>query len=238
MATLNFNASPPNVQAAPVVASPAEPTPGSIFALVVDRLATGSPFQTLPGAFAGYEEIARLGDWRIGLSFYNKVLSLKATSRQACRQLPQLPIATRIGKGQYNILIDRAGFDRWIAPIAPKPAPVVEQPQFDLIIATRKVAKFAGHTQSNDGKITWWKQAGQDRVNPKGTLRLTNTVIAMRLKKYELVEQKATGTEVRHCYRLKDLGAAPGDGGVSEADLSGPLPAEYHRMLAMAGVSL
>lgn len=58
----------------------------------------------------------------------------------------------------------------------------------------------------------------------------------MKLKKYEIVKQEATGTEIWHCFKLKDLGAVPGDGGVSEADLSGPLPAEYRRMLAIAEV--
>ena len=120
-----------------------------------------------------------------------------------------------------------------LSPPFPCPPALPSPAAFDLIIATRKVAKFAGHVQSSDGKITWWKQAGQEKVSPKGTLRLTDTVIAMKLKKYELVKQEATGTEIWHCFKLKDLGAAPGDGGVSEADLSGPLPAEYRRMLAM-----
>lgn len=67
------------------------------------------------------------------------------------------------------------------APLPPCSPALPFPARFDLIIATRKVAKFAGHVQSSDGKITWWKQAGQEKVNLKGTLRLTDTTIAMKL---------------------------------------------------------
>ena len=77
-------------------------------------------------------------------------------------------------------------------------------PLYDLIISTRRAAKFTGHSQNNDGKIIWVKMAGQSKQTFKGIHRLSDANIAQRLQKYDLIDQVATTTEVLHRFRLKE----------------------------------
>lgn len=81
------------------------------------------------------------------------------------------------------------------------PAPTF-QPIFDLIIVTRRVAKFTGHTQSNDGKILWIKRAGCDKQFPQRIHRLSDADTQAKLARYELVKQVAQPTEIWHYYKL------------------------------------
>lgn len=82
------------------------------------------------------------------------------------------------------------------------PAPAESAaPLYDLVIATRRAAKFSGTTQSNDGKITWIKKAGHAKITEfRETLRLSSAAVQKRLAGYTLVEQRTTPTEVIHCY--------------------------------------
>lgn len=90
------------------------------------------------------------------------------------------------------------------------PAPSPEPAGADLVIVTRRVVKFHGQTQSNDGRVLWWKLAGQEKQAPRLTARLTDPSIQTRLKNYELVQQKCSTTEIWHFYRL--AGAQTGGG--------------------------
>lgn len=107
-----------------------------------------------------------------------------------------LPLAERV----HNLLLaNRPGSKTEL----PAPVKVEAQPLFDLIISTRRVAKFGGHTQSNDGKILWIKRAGCDKQLPQQIHRLSDSDILAKLDRYQLIDQVATSTEIWHRYTLK-----------------------------------
>lgn len=112
---------------------------------------------------------------------------------------PAAPMAERVHK---VLLVNRP-----FAATLPEPVNPPAAPLFDLLIATRKVAKFSGTVQSNDGRIVRIKKAGQDWQEPKSTWRLSDPAIIERLADYTLVDQVATGTEIWHRYTLKNRGA-------------------------------
>ena len=107
------------------------------------------------------------------------------------------PMAERI----HKVILTNRPYSNGSLPepvkVEPKPAPL-----FDLIIATRRAVKFAGHGQSNDGRITRIKKAGDDWKELKNTFRLSDQVIMARLEPYTLIDQVATSTEIWHRYRL------------------------------------
>lgn len=74
------------------------------------------------------------------------------------------------------------------------PAP----PAFDLVICTKKQPFVSGP----DGKILWFKLAGQDKVEPAKTAHLTDGPIQAKLAKYQLVDTEARASEIIRRYRL------------------------------------
>jgi hypothetical protein len=75
-----------------------------------------------------------------------------------------------------------------------QPAPVVA----DLCIATKR----APFISAPDGRILWIKKAGCDRAEPKAEKYLTDSDIAARLAKYQLIGTEARATEVIRRYVL------------------------------------
>jgi hypothetical protein len=192
-----------------LVSEPA--TAESLYLEVAARLGKGSPFVTLAGAFQGYERLAVLSGWQIGLTYFNKVVYLQANTRT--QRQPLLEVATRQGKGRYQVSLTRAAFEKWIEPlcVAPKAAPVPAElsqipgltpasavPLYDLLIASKKYG--VGSTSQADAPITWWKMAGQDKYFPKSA-RLTDPEIQKRLAAYELVETEVHPNEIVRKYR-------------------------------------
>lgn len=124
-----------------------------------------------------------------GKTLPERVHALLLSNRPgAAPELPA-PILVEVGPGSF------------IGADDTPPAPTF-QPIFDLIIATRRVAKFAGHTQSNDGKVLWIKRAGFDKQFPQRIHRLSDKDMQAKLSRYELVKQVANPTEIWHYYKL------------------------------------
>lgn len=76
---------------------------------------------------------------------------------------------------------------------SPKPAAI-----FDLVIATKKAPFVSGP----DGRILWIKKAGCDQVEPKAEKYLTDSDIAAKLAKYNLVGTEARAGQVIRRYQL------------------------------------
>lgn len=90
-------------------------TPGDLFALVTGRLAAGSPFSRPRSAWLGYEVVARVNGWQVGIGLIGKEVFILANT--ATKSLKRLPVATHRCRDRYDVTCDRAGFDSWIAQV-------------------------------------------------------------------------------------------------------------------------
>lgn len=84
------------------------------------------------------------------------------------------------------------------------PAP----PAFDLVICTKKLP----FVSAPDGKILWFKLAGQEKVEPTKTAHLTDGPIQAKLARYELVGTEARQSQVIRRYRLATCPTCKGRG--------------------------
>jgi len=96
--------------------------PGDVWPIITARINSGSPFSTGAAAWNGSEKIAtRDGDISLSIAFTSgatKTVCLRATTKDGF--LGSIPIAERIGRGQYESLAGQADVDHFLNQVAPQ----------------------------------------------------------------------------------------------------------------------
>jgi hypothetical protein len=134
-----------------------------------ERLAAGSPFTTPRGAYAGYEDCGQIGPWSIGLAYssFTRVLALTARNTAACLQAQPLSLATRRGRGQYDVTYTADDLQRWACQqgLVSEAAPVVTTPAPVLALVTEPAEVQPAH------QVTVWDLCQQAITTPGFALR-------------------------------------------------------------------
>lgn len=90
----------------------------ALYADIAARFAAGSPYSTSRAAWQGHEHLTDIAGIAFSLTYINKITYLRATTRRD--HLGSLPLATRRGRGQYDVSLTRPAFDAFMADVLPE----------------------------------------------------------------------------------------------------------------------
>jgi len=139
-----------------------------VWEMIKSRIDSGSPFSTGSSAWQGSERIATLdGDIFLAIAFTQgtKIISLVATTKDSF--LGSIPIAKRIGRGQYEALASQADIDQFFNQVAP------QEKECLLDIA---LAEFGKRSQWDSvSTVTVWSNDNKEAYlkNQRGFIVLT-----------------------------------------------------------------
>lgn len=142
------------------------------------RLTGAGPFLTPRGAWNGSETVARLdGDITIYVTIVGKTVFLRATNRTQFLG-EQLPVARRVGRGEYEILLYQEDIEQWLQSVLPQPEAPVSLLDLALVELSQKGQWPTGES------ITIWQNNGHQAWlrNESGFITLTLFKDAAKLK--------------------------------------------------------